>query len=284
MANRSAHDILREYLIAINFQIDQEKGKRVNESLDKLAQRIEQIGTVAAGAAVVLGESVTRIATSLENLYFASQRTGASVTNIKALEYSAAQIGVTAEASRGMLEAFARSLRMNPGLAGYLQSMGIDTTKDKVEVLMALVDKLRKIPFPVAARMGAMFGIDDNTLLMMIKHFDEMKKAQEEQKRLGQNIRYDEMAERAHKFMMELRELGVKVEGLAAVLGDRLLPVAHLLIKFLSDVVDFLIKADKETDGWSTRLLGLGGALASVVGTIGIFRKTLALLGLGGAA
>lgn len=284
MAKKNAHDILKEYLVAIGFQVDEEKSKRAGEKLDKLKQQIEQIGTIAVTASVALSESVTRIASSLENLYFASQRTGASVTNIKALQLSAQQVGISAEEASGMLEAFSRNLRMNPGLTGYLRTLGIDTTKDKVEVLMDLVDRLRRMPFPIAARMGAMFGIDDKTLVMMIKHFDEMRRAQQEQKRLGQNLKYDEMAERAHKFMVELRELTVKLEGLAMIMADRLLPVGHAVISFLNDVVDLLIKADKATDGWSSRLLAAGTAIVGVVGSLGLLRGGLRLLGLGGGA
>lgn len=286
MANEN---ILQSYLASIGYEIDEDAyrkfkanlvdtGKRVAE----LGEKFEKLAVVTAGVATELTASVLKIASTMDRLYFATQRTGSSAKNIQALEYGAQQIGVSAETARASLEGMASALRMNPGLIGLLKSLNINPDKDKVEVLIDLVDRLRHMPFYQAAQYASMFGIDPQTLFMMEKNFDQLRRSMEENKKV--NPIDDEKVKRFHDFMEKVRELTNKFEILANLAASRLLPVGEEVVDFLNQAADALIAADKATNGWSTTLLTLGGSIASVVGGLTLLKSVLGVLGIGGAA
>lgn len=281
-------NVLQSYLASIGYEIDEDAyrkfkanlvdtGKRVAE----LGEKFEKLAVVAAGVATELTTSVLKIASTMDRLYFATQRTGSSAKNIQALEYGAQQIGVSAEEARASLEGMASALRMNPGLIGLLKSLNINPDKDKVEVLIDLVDRLRRMPFYQGAQYASMFGIDPQTLFMMEKNFDQLKKAMEENKKV--NPIDDEKVKQFHDFMERVRELTNKFEILANVAASRLLPVAREVVYLLSQTVDALIAADKATHGWSTTLVTLAASIGSVVGGLTILKSIAGLLGIGGA-
>jgi hypothetical protein len=286
MANEN---VLQSYLASIGYQIDEDAyrkfkanlvdtGKRVVE----LGEKFEKLAVVAAGVATELTASVLKIAGTMDRLYFATQRTGSSAKNIQALEYGAQQIGVAAETARASVEGMASALRMNPGLIGLLKSMNINPDKDKVEVLIDLVDRLRRMPFYQGAQYASMFGLDPQTLFMMEKNFDQLKKAMEDNKKV--NPIDDEKVKRFHDFMEKVRELTNKLEILANVAGARLLPVAEEIVNLLNQTADALILADKATSGWSTTLLSLAASVISVVGGLKLLKSIASVLGIGGAA
>jgi hypothetical protein len=282
-------NILQSYLASISYEIDEDSYRKFKASLidsgkrvAELGEKLEKVAVISAGVATELTASVMKIARTMDTLYFATQRTGSSAKNIQALEYGAQQIGVSAETARASLEGMASALRMSPGLIGLLKNLNINPDKDKVEVLIDLVDRLRRMPFYQGAQYASMFGIDPQTLFMMEKNFDLLKKSMEENRKV--NPIDDEKVKRFHDFMEQVRLLTNKLEILANVAGSRLLPVAEKVVGLLNQTVDALIAADKATNGWSTTLLTLGGSVASVVGGLSVLKSVLKVLGIGGAA
>jgi hypothetical protein len=68
----------------------------------------------------------TKIASGLDELYWASQRTGATVAGLQSVGYAASQTGSSAAAARGSLESLARFMRTNPGRRAF-QRLGVQT-------------------------------------------------------------------------------------------------------------------------------------------------------------
>lgn len=281
---RSPSDILKEYLVSIGFQVDESQAKKAKSSLQDIGKKFEGMALKASAAATALAASVTEIASRLEKLYFASQRTGASVTQIQNLRYAAEQVGVSADDAQAALEGMTRAMRLNPGLVAMLKNLNINPNQDKVKVLMDLIDRLRRMPFYQGSRIAEMFGINSDTLLMLEKNFDQLKKYEEERQRMANQagVTSDQMAQKSHEFMVKLRALEQRLEILWDLIAVRLIPAGEKLIDWLSKTIDFFIRADKATDGWSTRLLGL----ASAVGGLAVALKALStvggILGIGG--
>jgi len=73
------------------------------------------------------------------------------------------------------------------------------------------------------------------------------------------------MTARSHEFMVHVRTLEAALGLLTDVIAYRLMPAGEKVIDWLVSVVAWFTKADKATDGWSSKLLGIVSALAGAV-------------------
>src|ERR1035437_679982 len=120
-------DVIREFLVGLGCQVDEAGLRSFNEGLAKATKTAMTLAkeVVAAGAAVAAG--VTKIASQYEDLYYASQRLHASVTNIRAYRYAIGQMGGDTKTAMASLEAVASFVRSNPGGEGFIHSLGVQT-------------------------------------------------------------------------------------------------------------------------------------------------------------
>lgn len=227
MAASSQSSILKEYLIALGFQIDDRGERKVTNTLDtwdkKSGVLTKRLGLVALAA----GAMVTQFASSMEKLYYASKRTDSAVGSIQALEYGASRIGLGTGVIRQSLEAMARNLRANPGLTGLLNSLGVPVEgRDKADVLTDLVAQLRKMPFYVAQQYASLFGLDPDTLFTLQEGLSELRRAGEERKRIAAEMGVDseEAARNAVAYNNEWRELVMRATMFRDVVAGAVLP------------------------------------------------------------
>lgn len=294
MANTPS-DILKEYLVAIGFKIDDPGFKKTQEKVGLLDKGILRYRDDLVLAGITLSATVKTMAYDLEQLYFASQRTGSSAFALTAWSLAAQNAGVSAETARAAAENLAAAVRTQPGLGFLLRNLGVDTAKGSVEQLNQLVEKLSTFEklgpagHAIAARYASMFGMDEQTLFMLEKNLPELKKTQQAQQEWLKSVGLSDaglkdITKSGHEFMDKLRELKSHMQILAMIMASRFLPVGEKIVGWISSFVDWAIKADKATDGWSSRILAvvtaLGGlrAAASILGLVG------RALGLGSAA
>lgn len=285
----ASENILKSYLMSIGFKIDEEgykKFKDKQEESDKrvkaLGENLERFASIAAASATVLTASVIKITDRLTQLYYSSQVANSSARNLQAFKSAAEQVGVSADGAAGAVEGMAMALRNNPQLGGLLQSFNINPNQDKVQVLLELVDRLQRLPFYQASQYAGMFGIDSQTLLMLELHRDELRKYYEQYQKLNEQT--NKQSEASRRFHQHLQDLENRFNKLWEIISTRLLPVGEWLIRVLDHLVDFFIEADKVTNGWSSRLLGVTAAIVSVVSGLQILKGALSFLGIGGAA
>jgi hypothetical protein len=282
MANEN---VLRSYLISLGYAIDEDGYRKFKANLQDTSKKMQELGLAAIAAATELTASVIKISSNLERLYFASQRTGATAKNIQALEFGAKQIGVSAEEATGALESMAAALRTSPGLVGYLKALNINPNQDGVQLLLDLVDRLRHMPrgtYYQQAAIASMFGIDEKTLFMLEKNFDELKKQMEINKKV--NPIDDTKIKKFHEFMERVRELTNRLEILANIVAARFVPILDATLPYLTAFIDKLIALDAATGGWSSILVGLAAALTSVYGAAKALQILGGFLGIGSAA
>jgi hypothetical protein len=170
--------ILREYLLSLGFKINTTETKKFDDTvgkLDKGAQRLAlSLGSVAASALAM----VTVFARSMEKLYYSTQRAESSAGNLRALEYAANKIGIGGDQMRASIEGMARAMRMNPGLVGFVEGLGIPVQgRDKSKVMLDLLGVLKQMPFYVGAQYAGMFGIGPDEYLLLTQGLDKMKEA-----------------------------------------------------------------------------------------------------------
>ena len=95
--SRSSHDVLKEYLIAIGFKIDEPGHKKLQEKMNGLTKTMVSFRDTAILAGIGLSVAVKSMSSDLEKLYFASQRTGSSAAELNAWGLAAQNAGVSAE-------------------------------------------------------------------------------------------------------------------------------------------------------------------------------------------
>lgn len=226
-----SNNVLREFLVSLGFKIDEVGMKKFVDSVDGVTKTVRNVGLAVTGAAAGVVAGVKIISSQMENLYYASQRTGATVGNLMSLRYAAGQIGLTADQAQGALENFARTLRLNPGSGGLLDALGV-RGGNPAERFTSFIEKMKAQQPYVAAAYAGMFGIDPDTLLMLenglSKLDDEQRKYSESLKRWG--IDPEGAAFAGKEFNNSIRRVISDFDKLWIVIESKLVPVMTPLI------------------------------------------------------
>lgn len=287
-------NVLKAYLMSIGFKIDEEGYKKFKDKDDETSKRmkalsknLEHIAEVAVASSTVLAASMIKITDRLSQLYYSSQLAGSSAKNLQAFRSAAEQVGVSADTAQGAVQGLAQRLREMPGLSAQLMALGINPAQEKVKVLLDLVDKLgamRKAGMPEYQmyQYGNMFGLDSQTLLLLTQHRDELQKFYAQYQELNKET--DKQSEASRHFSQSLHDLENRFNKLWEIITTRLLPAGEQLITWLDQVIDFFIRADKATDGWSSKLLAVVASLGSVLGSLKILKSVGGFFGFGGGA
>ncbi|WGL54445.1 lytic transglycosylase catalytic [Kluyvera intermedia] len=206
-------ETIKEFLVSLGFQVDSSGEKKFNAVLAGVTANAIKTGLAVEAAALSVVAYTAKIASGLDTLYWASQRTGATVQGIKAIGYAVSQVGGSADAARGSLESLARFVRNNPGAEGFLNRLGVQTRdasgnmRDMSVIFTGVGQKLSSMPYYRANQYASMLGIDENTLMAMrrgIGGFTGQYSAMA--KTIGFNA--DQAAASSNRFMTSLRSFG----------------------------------------------------------------------------
>lgn len=313
--------VIKEFLVGLGFKVDEKGLKTFTGTIDGATTAVTRLVTTLAGASLTVAAGVATFANNLENLYFASQRVGASAASLKAADYAARDLGASANEVRGSLEGMARALRQNPGNEPFLQSLGVKTRdangqlRDTADLLNDLGKVLSKKDYFVAIRYAEHFGIDENTLRAIMS--GEFGRKLEENRKRFAGAGLDKATRDAHQFMNELRDVGMQFESMSILvqaelmhrlgpelerfsawfeknsplIAKRIVDVTEKLIQlaqdsepYLKSIYEFFVDLDEATDGWSTKiivLLGLMKALGLTSTVTGILKLAAAFFRLG---
>lgn len=225
--------ILREYLIALGFKIDQTTNKKVDNLLTSMDKKALGLGKSLVGLATTVVATTTIWARQMEKMYYSSRYADTTVQRLQALEYGARNIGLEAGTITGALKNMTASIRANPGLIGLLNSLGVEVKgRDKADVLTDLVGALKQMPFYIGRQYANLFGIDDETLFNLEAGLDKMKQATEQRKLMAQEMGYDADAAalNAKEYMNMWREVSERAGLFASILGTAVLPFVRELV------------------------------------------------------
>lgn len=206
-------ETIKEFLVSLGFQVDSSGERKFNAVLAGVTANAIKMGVAVEAAALSVVAYTAKIASGLDTLYWASQRTGATVQGIKAIGYAVSQVGGSADAARGSLESLARFVRNNPGAEGFLNRLGVQTRdasgnmRDMSAIFTGVGQKLSSMPYYRANQYASMLGIDENTLMAMRRgiggftgQYSAMAKV------IGFNA--DQAAASSNRFMTSLRSFG----------------------------------------------------------------------------
>ncbi|MCK7203130.1 lytic transglycosylase [Enterobacter roggenkampii] len=206
-------ETIKDFLVSLGFDIDEAGASKFDSVLAGTTANAIKMGLAVEGAALTVVAFTAKFASGLDNLYWASQRTGATVQGIQSIGYAVSQVGGSVDAARTSLESLSRFVRNNPGAEGFLNRLGVQTRdasgnmRDMAAIFTGVGQKLSSMPYYRANQYAQMLGIDENTLMAMRRgvggfsgQYSAMAKA------IGFNA--DEAARSSNKFMTSLREFG----------------------------------------------------------------------------
>ncbi|HCA9797732.1 TPA: transglycosylase SLT domain-containing protein [Klebsiella pneumoniae] len=207
-------ETLKDFLISLGFKVDEAGAKKFDAVVAGTTLKAIELGVKVEAAALSVVAFTAKIASSLDNLYWASQRTGATVEGIKQIGYAVSQVGGSADSARGSLENLARFIRNNPGAEGFLNRLGVQTRdakgnmRDMASIFTGVGQRLSSMSYYRANQYAQMLGLDENTLMAMRRgigqfsgEYTAMAKA------IGYNA--DSAAVSSNKFMTSLRSFGL---------------------------------------------------------------------------
>ncbi|QPB95797.1 hypothetical protein IFY67_02039 [Klebsiella pneumoniae] len=203
-------ETLKDFLISLGFKVDEAGARKFDAVVAGTTLKAIELGVKVEAAALSVVAFTAKISSSLDNLYWASQRTGATVEGIKQIGYAVSQVGGSADSARGSLENLARFIRNNPGAEGFLNRLGVQTRdasgnmRDMATIFTGVGQRLSNMPYYRANQYAQMLGLDENTLMAMRRgigqfsgEYTAMAKA------IGYNA--DVAAVSSNKFMTSLR-------------------------------------------------------------------------------
>ena len=207
-------ETLKDFLISLGFQVDDAGAKKFDAVITGATLKAIDLGVKVEAAALSVVAFTAKVASGLDKLYWASQRTGATVEGIKQIGYAVSQVGGSADSARGSLENLARFIRNNPGAEGFLNRLGVQTRdasgnmRDMATIFTGVGQRLSNMPYYRANQYAQMLGLDENTLMAMRRgigqfsgEYTAMAKA------IGYNA--DMAAVSSNKFMTSLRSFGL---------------------------------------------------------------------------
>ncbi|SSW49441.1 bacteriophage protein [Klebsiella pneumoniae] len=207
-------ETLKDFLISLGFNVDEAGARKFDSVVTGTTLKAIELGVKVEAAALSVVAFTAKIASGLDDLYWASQRTGATVEGIKQIGYAVSQVGGSVDGARGSLENLARFMRNNPGAEGFLNRLGVQTRdasgnmRDMATIFTGVGQRLSSMPYYRANQYAQMLGIDENTLMAMRRgigqfsgEYTAMAKA------IGYNA--DVAAVSSNKFMTSLRSFGL---------------------------------------------------------------------------
>ncbi|MEJ3766278.1 MAG: lytic transglycosylase domain-containing protein [Klebsiella quasipneumoniae] len=207
-------ETLKDFLISLGFKVDEAGARKFDAVVAGTTLKAIELGVKVEAAALSVVAFTAKIASGLDDLYWASQRTGATVEGIKQIGYAVSQVGGSVDGARGSLENLARFMRNNPGAEGFLNRLGFQTRdasgnmRDMATIFTGVGQRLSSMPYYRANQYAQMLGLDENTLMAMRRgigqfsgEYTAMAKA------IGYNA--DVAAVSSNKFMTSLRSFGL---------------------------------------------------------------------------
>jgi hypothetical protein len=253
--------ILKEFLITLGFKTNAGQERNFNNGVVAITAVVDKL----AGSAVAAAEAVTHFAintaTHLEDLYWSSQRTGASAREIKAFEYAIEQMGGTAEGAKSSLEGLARQLRTQPGTQSIVDLLTGKAEEGKgagqmIFDIATAVEKLRaEGKYWEAHQFAQMLGIDEDTLLAMSRGIAKFGDDYEAFAK-AYGLYTEEDTKKGLDWMRSIRQLGAEWSAFADKIGTDVLPIFDDIIGAIRLALTLIFALDRALSGTSDFMTG----------------------------
>ncbi|MFG1429177.1 D-alanyl-D-alanine carboxypeptidase family protein [Roseixanthobacter glucoisosaccharinicivorans] len=270
-------ETLRDYLVTLGFKVNKADEVRFRDALGTAAKTVAGLSAAMAAAAATIQASVIKIAADFDSIYFASQRTGASVANIKSLTYALSQVGGSSGQASAAIEGLAAAIRTNPGIEGMLNSLGIATRengrlKDTAVIIDGIVSSLSKShPYYTSAQIAGILGIDEATFQVLVTQWPQIKKFQDDYRRRAAEfgVDPDKAAQNSNRLMTSFRDLLLSLQLVTEKVTVELQPV---LTKYLGEFAKWV---EEHSDDIVKAVLGIVEAVNGMARDFALFLEKI---------
>ena len=272
MADQAA--VLRDFLVRLGFKIDAASQSRFTAGVAAATKAVARLGAVAIATAATVAAATAKMTGALDDLYYASRRTGASANNIKAFGYAVSQMGGDADSAAASLEAFARNLRSSPGYFGMLEKLGVQAKdaggnlRDTVDVLGDVGKRLAAMPYYQANAYAQALGIDERTLMAMREGVGEFS---DEYRRIlaATGTDLDKSAKDANQAMRTWRTFSAVAGLVLSRLGKEILSALQPAMSWFNNNAGKIIQIFGMLGRLARRAGELLGSLGDAIASIG---------------
>jgi transglycosylase-like protein with SLT domain len=170
-------EVIREYLVQLGFQVNKSEQQDFTKTIKENDKLVATFSKTILGAIVAVGAMAAKFASSMDQLYYSSQKASSSAANLKAFEYAGRQIGLTSEAVDGMVQNLAMTLRTDPGMKGWVESLGVNASEARqgVDIWMDLLTKLHDKPFYEGVQFAQMIGMSPDQFFQIETNLDQFR-------------------------------------------------------------------------------------------------------------
>lgn len=242
----AAQEVIKEYLVKLGFVINKTEQKNFEGGLVDTTKIVSVLSKTLVAAAAAVAAVATKFASSMDQLYYSSQKASSSAANLRAFEYAGRQIGMTSEAIDGMITSLTMTLRTDPGMKGWIESLGVsaDESRQGADIWLDLLEKLRQKPFYEGAQFAEMVGMSPEQLFQIETNLDLFRSKVGERKGMAARVNLDQdaaalagrnLANEAGK-IAEAGSIGIDKAGQSAAptlqsAADHLLTAADALLR-----------------------------------------------------
>lgn len=220
-------ETIKDFMVSLGFNVDGAGQAKFEATLKGVMTNVLKMGAAVEGAALAVVCFTTQIANGLDKVYWASQRTGASVQGIKEIGYAASQTGASVESAMSSIEGLAAFMRSSPGAEGFLNRLGVQTRNasgkihDTAAIFTGVGQKLNNMPYYRAQQYAQMLGIDEKTLMAMRRGLGQFSADYAlTSKKIGFNS--DEAAKKSNVFMTSMSRLTMTLGQAKDKIGSNL--------------------------------------------------------------
>ncbi|MGH6191076.1 hypothetical protein ACRFNZ_27865 [Klebsiella quasipneumoniae] len=264
-------ETLKDFLISLGFKVDEAGARKFDAIVAGTTLKAIELGVKVEAAALSVVAFTAKIASGLDDLYWASQRTGATVEGIKQIGYAVSQVGGSVDGARSSLENLARFMRNNPGAEGFLNRLGVQTRdasgnmRDMATIFTGVGQRLSSMPYYRANQYAQMLGLDENTLMAMRRGIGEyMGQYNAMKKAIGFNP--DQAAAASNRFMTSLRSLSEAASMARDKIGSNLADgLAGSLDRLRSQILDNFPKIEGAITATVKGILWAGEMVGRVI-------------------
>ncbi|WP_049079422.1 bacteriophage protein [Klebsiella michiganensis] len=264
-------ETLKDFLISLGFKVDEAGARKFDAVVAGTTLKAIELGVKVEATALSVVAFTAKIASGLDDLYWASQRTGATVEGIKQIGYAVSQVGGSVDGARGSLESLARFMRNNPGAEGFLNRLGVQTRdasgnmRDMATIFTGVGQRLSTMPYYRANQYAQMLGLDENTLMAMRRGIGQFSGEYNAiAKAIGYNA--DVAAVSSNKFMTSLRSFGLMAGMARDKIGSSLADgLAGSLDRLRRQILDNFPKIEGAITGTVKGILWAGEMVGRVI-------------------
>ena len=238
-------EILQEYLVSLGFKTDAISFKKFDDNLGAIGKRVLTVGGAVAGVVASMEAASASFAFSMRDMYFQSQLSGTTITNLKAMEYASKQFGISSNTMASSIHGVADALAHNPGLKGYIESFGVKVQgRDISDVMMDMVKATEKYPVFQGLQIMQQLGMDADTYRLLRENIDGVIKKKQEfmEQAKAAGVDYRQIIENEKEYANMLSALANKFQLLGDKAAIAFTPVAKFIALFAGGAVDALIK------------------------------------------